>query len=81
MTKDMSLFDLPFTNGRFYIERNINFFLRRQDPFGEFGLSYARHTDDERHLNNPMEYFNVDSAYLDLSQIYNFYNNLDNVCY
>ena len=81
MTKDMELFETPFANGRFYIEKNINFFLRRQDPFGEFGLSYAKHSDDDRHIANPMEYFNIDSDLLDLSQIYNFYNNLDNVCY
>lgn len=80
MTKDMELFDTTFANGRFYIEKGINLFVRRQDPFGEFGLSYARH-DDGRHPRNPMEYFNVDSEYLDLSQIYNFYNNLDNVCF
>ena len=27
------------SNGRLYIEKNINFFLRRQDPFGNYGLS------------------------------------------
>jgi hypothetical protein len=29
----------PFVNGCFYINKDINLFLRRQDPFGEFGLS------------------------------------------
>ena len=81
MVKGMELFDTPFANGRFYIEKNINFFLRRQDPFGEFGLSYARHSDDEKHRMNPMEYFNINAEFLDLSQLYNFYNNLDNTCY
>jgi hypothetical protein len=28
----------PFTNGRFYINNNINLYLRRQDPFGDYGL-------------------------------------------
>ena len=34
-----SLYDTPFMNGRFYKNANINFFLRRQDPFGDYGLS------------------------------------------
>jgi hypothetical protein len=81
MSKDDELYDRPFSNGHFYIEKNITFFLRRQDPTGVFGLSYARHDDDEKHSLNPMEYFNIDSTYLDLSQVYNFYNKLDNICY
>ena len=81
MTNDMELFDTPFANGRFYIEKNINFYLRRQDPTGEFGLAYAKHTDDRQHLRNPMEYFNIDPTMLDLSQIFYFYDNLDNICY
>ena len=36
----------PFTNGAFYINRNINFYLKRQDPFKEYsylnvGYSYV----------------------------------------
>lgn len=27
-----------FTNGRFYISENYNFFLKRQDPFGQYNL-------------------------------------------
>jgi predicted RNA-binding protein with PUA-like domain len=27
--------DYPFTNGAFYIKKDVNFYLRRQDPFGE----------------------------------------------
>lgn len=30
--------DYPFTNGCFYINSDINIFLRRQDPFGYYGL-------------------------------------------
>ena len=32
------LYDTPFTNGAFYHHTNINFFVRRQDPFGNFGM-------------------------------------------
>ena len=31
----------PFTNGTHYINTNINFYLRRQDPFAEYGLQYT----------------------------------------
>lgn len=30
--------EYPFTNGCFYINKQINIFVRRQDPFGLFGL-------------------------------------------
>lgn len=39
ITRGEELYDTPFMNGRFYMEKNINFFLRRQDPFGKYGLS------------------------------------------
>ena len=39
ITRGEELYDTPFMNGRFYMEKNINFFLRRQDPFGNYGLS------------------------------------------
>ena len=80
MNQEMELFDTPFSNGRFYIEKNITFFLRRQDPYGDFGLLWGKF-DESRHPKNPMEYFRLEGTMLDLSQIYNFYNNLDNVCY
>ena len=31
--------EYPFTNGCLYVNADINLFLRRQDPFGEYGLS------------------------------------------
>lgn len=31
--------EYPFVNGCLYVHKNINIFLRRQDPFGEYGLS------------------------------------------
>lgn len=80
MNREMELFDTPFTNGRFYIEKNITFFLRRQDPYGDFGLLWGKF-DDMKHPKNPVEYFRLEGTFLDLSQIFNFYNNLDNVCY
>lgn len=80
MNSEMELYDTPFTNGRLYIEKNITFFLRRQDPYGDFGLLWGKFGDG-RHPKNPMEYFRLEGTMLDLSQIYNFFNNLDNICY
>lgn len=35
-----------FANGYFYIDQDINFFLKRQDPFNEFGLWYSGKEED-----------------------------------
>ena len=32
--------EYPFANGYFYIYQDINFYLKRQDPFGKIGLYY-----------------------------------------
>jgi hypothetical protein len=32
------LYSIPFTNGAFYHHNNINFFIKRQDPFKNFGM-------------------------------------------
>lgn len=32
------LIEYPFANGHFYVNKDINFFLKRQDPFGYNGL-------------------------------------------
>ena len=32
------LYKIPFTNGAFYHYTNINFFVKRQDPFREYGM-------------------------------------------
>lgn len=34
----VELSEYPFANGHFYVNKNINFFLKRQDPFGHNGL-------------------------------------------
>lgn len=34
----LNLKEYPFANGHFYINKEINFFLKRQDPFGNNGL-------------------------------------------
>ena len=46
-----STYNMPFSNGAFYIHQNVTFFLRRQDPFGVYGLQdtfdYSKETKYE----------------------------------
>ena len=51
LNNNYSLFQTPFTNGRLYMENNINLFLKRQDPFGKYGLSNPIYKDDKVVLN------------------------------
>jgi hypothetical protein len=37
-SSDKSIEIYPFTNGAFYINKQINLYVRRQDPFGIYGL-------------------------------------------
>ena len=39
ISTDSDLYDSMFTNGVHYMYKDINFYLRRQDPTGEYGLS------------------------------------------
>ena len=73
LDNDSELYDMPFSNGANYRHTNINFFLQRQDPHGDYGLRDA----------------NVVSANfvpswkerIDLSEVTFFYNNLANICF
>lgn len=38
LPNDSELYDMPFANGRHYKQENVNFFLMRQDPRGEYRL-------------------------------------------
>ena len=77
LSVDNELFDTPFSNGRLYIEKNIDLFVRRQDPQGKFGLLYAKGATKA----NKMEFFRLSGGEIDLSSVYNFYNNINNICY
>lgn len=39
-----TLYNRPFTNGTHYLHENINLYLKRQDPFGLYGLSFNSDT-------------------------------------
>lgn len=68
LSTDYDLYGIPFTNGRFYIQKNANFFLKRQDPDGKYGLSIPLHLITNP-TNNPITNFVVDGGgRLDLSQ-------------
>ena len=38
LENDSELLNMPFSNGRHYINKNVTFYLKRQDPLGENGL-------------------------------------------
>lgn len=38
--------ELQFSNNRLYVNKSFKFFMRRQDPFGEFGLLYSNFPND-----------------------------------
>ena len=40
LEQDSDIYDRMYANGAVYINTNINFFLRRQDPYGIYGLQY-----------------------------------------
>ena len=44
LTPDDELFNSMFANGAHYFHKNINFFLKRQDPHGNYGLLYGNGT-------------------------------------
>lgn len=52
ITSDDELYNTIFTNGAVYYHRDLNFYLRRQDPFGEYGLSYIGKTGLPSNLDN-----------------------------
>lgn len=41
LTQDSDIYDRMYANGSVYINTNINFYLRRQDPYGIYGLRYT----------------------------------------
>ena len=69
LTSDDDLYNMTFANGRLYIEKNLNLFLRRQDPDGKYGLSKPLWKEKVKTVRNPMEDMSM-SAHepLDLSE-------------
>lgn len=59
LPNDSELFDMPYANGCFYIEKNVNIFAQRQDPIGEYGLSKSKDSE----AINPMERYRIYGEY------------------
>ena len=49
------LYNMPFTNGRLYIHKNVNVFVRRQDPQGDYKLYRPSQT-------NPLRRFQIEGG-------------------
>jgi hypothetical protein len=82
LDKNSDMFDTPFSNGRLYLENNINFFLKRQDPRGEYGLSHPLFKDIEQKIPNPIVKFLMDGTNgVDLTKYHTMLNNDINSCY
>ena len=82
LPKDSELYNMPFTNGCFYVEKNINFFLRRQDPIGKYGLLSPMYKTYRKTVSNPLVKFNIrGKSPIDFSDILFTSNNFGNTCY
>lgn len=75
------LYEMTFANGRLYIEKNINFFLRRQDPFGKYGLSRPITSIIGKQYTCPTDDYAIQgSKQIDVTGVLYSINNYDN-CY
>jgi len=82
LDKNNELTKLPFSNGRIYVQKNINFFLRRQDPYGDYGLSYPLFRHTQRLIPNPAVQYTVYGQYRpDVYDMAYQVDNLLNTCY
>ena len=71
---DSDITKRPFTNGTHYIHNNINFYLRRQDPFGDYELQYG--VRDGVDSYNPMIDLTPYGDYKDITS-YEYYSEDD----
>lgn len=62
---DSELYDSTFTNGAHYFQKNINFYLKRQDPLGVYGLSYANRGD----VIQRVQKLDISGEYTDVSGV------------
>ena len=57
MGGDKTIEEYPFTNGAFYINRHVDLFVRRQDPYDQYGL-YNEDDIDVIGIETPIEDIN-----------------------
>lgn len=76
LTNDSELYDMPFANGCHYIHENVNLFVKRQDPEGNYGLLPTNP------LNPLINYSIPGNGKIDMSfDNYFDFNKLKNPCY
>lgn len=78
VSSDNPLSELMFTNGANYIHTNINFFLKRQDPFGKYGL--LEPTEPVNGLVNPMKKYKKFGAVIDITRLIYLTTEIGNAC-
>ena len=61
MVRGNELYDRPFTNGKIYVHKFIDLYLRRQDPYNDYGLN----CDD---CSSKMSNLTIYGEYKDVSQ-------------
>ena len=68
------IYNMPFTNGRLYIHKNVNVHVRRQDPHGGYKLFRPA-------INNPLRRFQVEGdAKLDFDYIQTIIDSMVDAC-
>ena len=74
LTSDSPIYNMPFTNGRLYIHKNFNIFVRRQDPHGDYKLFRPS-------INNPLHRFQVEgNPKLDFDYVQEIIDSMVNAC-
>lgn len=74
LARTSPIYNMPFTNGRNYIHKNINVFVRRQDPQGEFKLFRPSST-------NPLRRFQVEgNGKIDIDYVQHITDTMIDAC-
>lgn len=81
-TTESEMANMPFANDSFYIHKNINFFVRRQDPRNEYGL---RNPDESASGSEAIDSLSIFKSKghdtVDFTDIEYIIDALDNICY
>ena len=68
------IYNMPFTNGRLYIHKNLDVFVRRQDPYNENALFRPA-------VNNPLRRFQIEgNAKIDFDKIQTITDSMVDAC-
>lgn len=74
LTSDSPIYNMPFANGRLYIHHNVNVFVRRQDPHGEYKLFRPS-------KNNPLRRYQIEGdSKLDLDYVQYIIDSMVDAC-